>query len=172
MHRSDASHFYWLLVHRSDGEDTTTSTLSVTRDDPHKDKHTLQACFRLSRLTQNAATSTNTTTGTEMEEQPDATTKIGTSILYQDTLLRIWEFRLAPQAKCPFHRHDRPYCFLNLTESWTQELDTNGQPVKAPPRRQAHRQCTFVSKEHLSSHAVQNVGNDTFLQFIAEFLTI
>jgi hypothetical protein len=106
-----------------------------------------------------------------IELQEGETAKVGTELLCQDDHVKIWEFRLAPGERCDYHRHLHPYIFLNLTESLTQDLDKDGKPVSdREPNLQTQGQCTVVSAENLSAHAVRNVGNDVFLQFVVEFL--
>ena len=96
--------------------------------------------------------------------------EIGTKILFEDEYVKIWEFRIQPQESCCYHRHTLPYCFLNLIASTTQELDPDQQPVQSTlPTKQKDGQCTFVSYNKLSAHAVRNVGESIFLQFIIEF---
>ena len=101
-----------------------------------------------------------------LHESPD----VGTSILYEDECVKIWEFRLPPGERCVYHRYRKPYFFLNLTPSCNQELDYRGRAVSNQlPSRQKTGQCTYVPREKLSAHAVRNVGDEIFLQFIVEF---
>jgi hypothetical protein len=96
--------------------------------------------------------------------------EIGTKLLFEDEHVKIWEFRILSHESCCYHRHTLPYCFLNLIASTTQELDSNKQPVPSTiPTKQKDGQCTFVSYNRLSAHAVRNVGESIFLQFIIEF---
>lgn len=96
--------------------------------------------------------------------------QIGTTLLWQDENVRIWEFRLPPNVACAFHKHRHPYFFLNLTASLNQELDRNGEDVpNTLPAHQQAGQCTYVSRDKLGQHAVRNVGETLFLQFIVEF---
>jgi hypothetical protein len=97
------------------------------------------------------------------------TTMVGTKLLFCDERVNIWEFRLAPGARCEYHSHKRPYFFLNLTESWTQELGRQGNHV-GEPRFQCVLQTTHVKEQHhLGSHGVRNIGKEPFLQFVVEF---
>lgn len=96
---------------------------------------------------------------------------IGTKRLYRDNRVQIWEFRLQPGEACPYHDHTRAYFFLNLTASINQELNAAGDPVpNSLPSNQVAGQCTYISRECCGSHAVRNVGETLFLQFIVEFL--
>lgn len=154
--RSDASHCYWLI------HDSATGTLGVGRDG-------LPDCpgdqiFRLSLLMNAIRSKYNA-----KELQMGDSDKIGTELLCEDEHVKIWEFRLAPQERCEYHRHLHPYFFLNLTESWTQELNQEGDPVGKPPSHQTPGQCTVMNYEDLSAHSVKNIGKTTFLQFIVEF---
>ena len=123
--------------------------------------------------------------------QPGESKDIGTEVLYDDSpRIRVWKFQLELQERCNFYRHTRPYFFLNLTESLTQELDKSGRDVTvgvpAQPasamgpavparidtihrRRQTKGQCTMVVADSLSAHAVRNVGESVFQQFVVEF---
>ena len=126
-----------------------------------------------------------------VELQPGESEEIGSEVIYDDSPgIRVWKFHLDPQERCNFHRHTRPYFYLNLTESLTQELDSTGgvavvdTPAQAtstkgaavparietlPPRRQTKGQCTMITAENLSAHAVRNVGEAVFQQFVVEF---
>jgi hypothetical protein len=92
---------------------------------------------------------------------------VGTRLLYSDERVTIWEFHLAPGARCHYHQHHLPYLYTNLTESLTQELDVQGE-IAAAPRLQKINDTTFIRREDLGEHAVVNIGEDAFLQFIVE----
>jgi hypothetical protein len=101
-------------------------------------------------------------------EDENHNSNVGTKLLHQDSLLNVWEFRLAPQESCQFHVHKLRYFFTNLTESTTQALDEKGAE-SGVPNHQKRGQTIYVDEESLGSHAVQNVGSTVFLQFIVEF---
>jgi hypothetical protein len=97
-----------------------------------------------------------------------STTKgVGTRCLHRDEWVTIWEFYLAPGDRCHYHQHYVPYLYTNLTESLTQELDAQGE-IAAAPRRQKINDTTFIKREELGQHAVVNMGESPFLQFIVE----
>jgi beta-alanine degradation protein BauB len=96
-------------------------------------------------------------------------TNVGTTVLFQDDAVRIWEFRLRPHEQCDYHVHHLRYFFTNVSwESETQELSETGQIVGSP-RRQVRGQSIYVGPNSLGSHAVLNLGSTTFMQFIVEF---
>lgn len=116
------------------------------------------------------ATASSPTTKTT-DPSHSATAPIGTSCLYSDEWVQIWEFRLQPGQACPYHTHTNAYAFLNLTASVNQELDPQGVEVpNTLPSRQGAGRCTFVPRQECGSHAIRNVGDALFLQFIVEFL--
>ena len=92
---------------------------------------------------------------------------VGTQLLYTDESDNIWEFHLEPRSRCRYHRHHLPYFYTNLTEILTQEL-TQQDEIAAPSRLKKMNQTTFVHPENLGEHAVVNVGDGPFLQFIVE----
>lgn len=121
--------------------------------------------------TPEAAVATASSITMTADHSHEATASVGTTCLYRDKWVNIWEFRLQPGQACPYHTHKNAYAFLNLTASVNQELDPRGMEVpNTLPSRQAAGQCTFVPRQKCGSHAIRNVGNDMFLQFIVEFL--
>ena len=163
--RADALHCYWLVQCETD------HTLVVGKDAlPEKETTSPGiAGFRLSLL-EHGSNYTIVPLNNDGRDIRDC--NVGTKMLFQDDLVRIWEFRLAPNARCHYHYHMFPYFFLNLTASQTQELDTQGNLLRHKPiNHQTPGQCTFVTRDNLSSHAVLNVGSNVFLQFVVEFLS-
>ena len=105
------------------------------------------------------------------DDDDDRNNMIGTKILYEDSWIRIWEFRLQPQQKCEYHVHKLRYFFTNISSSSvTQELNQQSEPVVGQfPKTQKQGQTFYVDKDNLGSHGVLNVGTTLFLQFIVEF---
>lgn len=97
----------------------------------------------------------------------ESDTPVGTRELLSDERVTIHEFRLRPDERCPYHHHQLPYCFVNLSTSLTQALDEDGSDV-GEPNLQHEGQAVWVPSNALGSHAVRNVGKTEFLQFIIE----
>lgn len=159
--RRDASHVYW-LVRPLDDEN---SPLAVYQEFP-VDAGKQSQVFCLSFCGSDDLSETTRLPTIQPGESPD----IGTRLLWQDDRVKIWEFRLAVGERCPFHRHVRPYCFVNLTESRTHAWQGPGEAEEGVLNHQTAGQCTYVSRQDLSAHAVRNVGPGVFLQFIVEFM--
>lgn len=169
--RNDVSNFFWLL--QGSGPD---QELTVQHEDELSNSVIVEkskGVFRLSRLLPQKHKDTVDTTkdDNQLQTLQESVGDVGTKLLWEDSCIKIWEFRLAPDQCCDFHRHLHPYFFLNLSESLTQELDCHAEAVVgSPPNLQTRGQCTYVSHEHLSAHGVRNVGDNTFLQFVVEFV--
>lgn len=167
---------YWMMLESSAGE------LLVSKNE-FPDNSRGDQVFRLSFLSPASASASTSATGSGVNKSQTpppshalevdsggVSTKVGTKLLFYDDKVCIWEFRIQPQERCQYHRHLRPYVYFNLTESLTQELDKEGKAIPSPPRRQLEGQSTFVTVDQLGEHAVHNVGDGVFLQFIVEFL--
>lgn len=81
----------------------------------------------------------------------DDSAPIGTNLLLEDDIVKIWEFKLDPGHSCPFHVHRLPYLFLNLAVSRTQALLEDGNADGSQPRMQEKYQVTFVRREFLEN---------------------
>ena len=98
-----------------------------------------------------------------------ATTNVGTELLIENALVRVWKFEVEAGAACHVHQHMRDYFFLNLVASRTQALDQRGKP-KGSVSWQEAGQLTFV---HVGPpypvHGLVNAGPERFRQFVVEF---
>ena len=99
-------------------------------------------------------------------------TDVGTKLLIENALVRVWAFEVEAGRACHVHRHVRDYFFLNMVESNTLALDQRGEPDQnATASRQEEGQLTFVRVRGPSYpvHGLVNVGLQTFRQFVVEF---
>lgn len=165
----DAGLCYWLVF-------PADKTMPLVAQRGTLAEHGLwEKIFRLSRAPRRTAakaddTARSVSCAPAIHFEPHESPSVGTKLLWQDEVVKIWEFRLNPDERCPFHRHVHPYFFLNLTASTNQELNRHGDPVpNSLPSQQIAGQCTHMTRERLSAHAVRNVGDTLFLQFIVEF---
>mmetsp|Transcript_639 Transcript_639/g.1620 ORF Transcript_639/g.1620 Transcript_639/m.1620 type:complete len:206 (+) Transcript_639:33-650(+) len=101
---------------------------------------------------------------------PAVSTDVGTKLLFQNGLVRVWAFEVAPGFSCHIHQHVLDYFFLNMEVSDTLGLDREGQ-LKGNVARQTSGQLTFVSVSGppYPIHGLVNVGSNTFQQFVVEF---
>ena len=148
---------YWLSSSGAAGKLDATPISDMRR-------HSLFGARQLLRLVLPTSPGGVSTAG----HQSKSEVAVGTRLLIDDLRVRIWEFRLEAGERCPFHTHQLPYCFTNLSSNLTQALDASGASV-GEPAWQTRGRTIYVPPDSLGSHGVRNVGDSTFLQFIVEF---
>jgi hypothetical protein len=102
-----------------------------------------------------------------MNEQ-DATTAVGTSVLFENEKLRVWEMVLAPGETCATHRHVHDHLLL-YAEPATIQAQLDGRPVIQ------HVEDGLVSyravgPSGLPPHSITNVAATPSRHFIVELL--
>jgi hypothetical protein len=108
-------------------------------------------------------------------EAPDCEgSGVGTRLLFHNSSVNFWEFRLAPGEFSVYHNHKLPYCFINLPSgsgaTLTQEISEDGKTVGVP-NYLVDWETVYIPEQLLSSHAVKNIGESCFRQVIIEFIT-
>ena len=98
-----------------------------------------------------------------------ATEPVGTSLLFENDQVRVWEMVLPPGASCPSHRHDHDYLMLYTTPSVIAAALDDGRPVlqHLDPGMVAYR---AVGAAGLAPHAITNAGQGTSHHFVVELL--
>jgi hypothetical protein len=102
-----------------------------------------------------------------MNEQ-DATTAVGTTVLFENQRLRVWEMVLAPGETCATHRHVHDHLLL-YAEPATIQAQLDGRPVIQ------HIEDGLVSyravgPSGLPPHSITNVAATPCRHFIVELL--
>ena len=103
----------------------------------------------------------------------ESVSRVGTKLLMDDDMVRIWSFSLGPGEQSDFHEHKVPYMFVNLPtgkgSSLTQEINGGGDLVSTP-RQQGDWEVVSMGRGPFCAHALRNIGEGKFLQFVVEFL--
>ena len=99
---------------------------------------------------------------------PEASTAVGTNILFENDRIRVWEMVLAAGESCPTHRHMNDHLLL-YAEPATIRAQVEGQPVIQ------HVEDGLVSyravgNDGLPAHSITNVGDASSRHFIIELL--
>ena len=99
---------------------------------------------------------------------PEASTAVGTTILFENDRIRVWEMVLAAGESCPTHRHMNDHLLL-YAEPATIRAQVEGQPVIQ------HVEDGLVSYRAVGTgglppHAITNVGDAPSRHFIMELL--
>jgi hypothetical protein len=165
---------YWLCHDAVDDKLTASPapTIDAAIDEKKDHLYVLQLSLRPERIhAKGQQTANEPMSSTDpFSRLSTVNSNVGTRLLWDDKWIHIWEFRIDPGERCPFHTHTLEYCFTNLSKSVTQALSESGEPMDGEfPKEQVAGQTIYLDRRSLGSHAVWNVGSTTFLQFIVEF---
>jgi hypothetical protein len=100
--------------------------------------------------------------------QPEASTAVGTEVLFENDSIRVWEMVLAPGETCRPHRHVQDHLLL-YAEPATIRAEVGGHPVI----QHVEDGCVSyraVGREGLPAHSITNVGPGPSRHFIIELL--
>jgi len=100
------------------------------------------------------------------DELRDAPTNlaVGTSLWFENGRVRIWEVRLDPGARCPFHAHITPY-FWTCVSSGVGRQHSGDGVVRVQRYDEGDTRFSELSPEAPMLHDLENVG-DSILRFI------
>jgi hypothetical protein len=118
----------------------------------------------------------NPTNSSSTQRPPDrrqmneiaATNAVGTSILFENERIRMWEMVLAPGETCATHRHLHDHMLL-YAEPATIQAKVEGRPV-IQPVEDGLVSYTAVGPSGLPPHAITNIAKTPSRHFIVELL--
>lgn len=89
---------------------------------------------------------------------------VGTALLFENDRVRVWEVRLDPGVRCPFHAHTRPYFWTCVEAGVAKQRSPDGT---WRVRRYASGETLFGehSEREPMLHDLENVG-DSVLRFV------
>jgi len=89
---------------------------------------------------------------------------VGTTLLYENDQVKVWEVRLAPGERCPFHAHTRDYFWTVVDASVGKQRIGDGSYMIRDYEVGQTQFSTHSADEPLI-HDLENAG-DTELRFI------
>jgi beta-alanine degradation protein BauB len=98
---------------------------------------------------------------TELSAPEDA---VGTRLLLENDRLRIWEIRLEPGERAPFHRHVTPYFWSCVNAGTGRQRHVDGS-VRVRRYREGETEFWQHSPHDDRVHDLENVG-DSVLRFV------
>jgi beta-alanine degradation protein BauB len=104
------------------------------------------------------------------ETTDDATTNVGTAILFENDHVRVWEMVLQPGEQCDLHRHLYDHVLIYAEPGHMRgRLEGSDQDVvvEAEPGWVMYR---AVGREGLSPHQIRNIGSEVTTHYIIELL--
>jgi beta-alanine degradation protein BauB len=104
-----------------------------------------------------------------MEEKAMSAEPVGTTLLFENDQVRVWEMVLPPGAECQPHRHQHDYLMLYSTPSTIEATLDDGRPVlqHLDAGMVAYR---AVGQAGLEPHAISNAGPAASHHFVVELL--
>jgi beta-alanine degradation protein BauB len=102
----------------------------------------------------------------ELEAPDDA---VGTRLLLENDRLRVWEIRLEPGERAPFHRHVMPYFWSCVDGGIGRQRLTDGT-MRVRRYRAGDTEFWAQSAEDPLVHDLENVG-ESVLRFVTVELT-
>lgn len=94
----------------------------------------------------------------ELEGEPNTT--VGTKLLLQNDRVRVWEIRLSPGERAPFHRHLTTYFFVCVEAGRTRSRFPNGFYAESDSEV---GETVFLEFDPFEPHVhdLENVGDTT-----------
>jgi quercetin dioxygenase-like cupin family protein len=105
------------------------------------------------------------------DELEDASSNftVGTALLYENDLLRIWDITLAPGERLPFHRHRTSYFYRSHAAGMLRVRLPNGTETVYPTGvDEVH--FHEIGPEDVVVHDLENVGETTISFTTVELL--
>jgi hypothetical protein len=90
--------------------------------------------------------------------------EVGTRLLLQNERLRVWEVRLEPGERAPFHRHVTPYFWSCVNPGTGRQRHGDGT-VRVRRYREGETEFWQHSPQDARVHDLENVG-DSLLRFV------
>jgi hypothetical protein len=94
---------------------------------------------------------------------------VGTRLLLEDAHARVWEIRLAPGDRLPFHRHVLDYMWTCITGGDAVSRDGDGRTADVHYEPGETRSLTFASGESMI-HDLENAGDAELVFTTVEYL--
>jgi len=94
---------------------------------------------------------------------------VGTTLLFENDRLRVWDMTLEPGQSCELHQHVYDYVFVNVTRAQV-ELHELGQESLTRALDEGFVQYTVVGPQGQRPHQLRNAGVSTLRQILIEFI--
>ncbi len=94
------------------------------------------------------------------------TDAVGTRLLFENDLVRVWDLQLAPGEETPLHRHSTDFLYVVIGDGELQTRYADG--TADPPRRMSDGDVRFREVATESIHAAKNVGSGPWRNIVVE----
>ena len=97
-------------------------------------------------------------------------TVVGTTLTFENEWVRVWEVRVEPGERCPFHAHTTPYFWTCVAQGVGRQRSPDGV-LRTRHYADGDTRFSINSADDPLIHDLENVG-DTVLRFVTvELLT-
>lgn len=97
----------------------------------------------------------------ELEQAPD-NVSVGTKLLFENEEIRVWELRLEPGERVPFHCHRTPYFWVCIDGGRAIQRYPDGHLIQV---EFGPHDTDFLDEDRLETeriHDLENTGETTF----------
>ncbi len=101
---------------------------------------------------------------------PTPVTDVGTELLFENDVVRVWSMRLAPGEDSPYHVHTRDYLFVYTTASRIGFMERPGEVLETHDYDEGY--VNFVSVGEGVSHQIRNLAETPHQQILVEFKSV
>ena len=99
-----------------------------------------------------------------MTGEPIALADIGTSVIFENEHVRVWEVRLEPGEVQEWHQHEHPYLIIGIEEANNLMEFLDG----SQPRKMLETPGRVVYREAGRVHKLTNIGTTRYVNRLVE----
>lgn len=101
-----------------------------------------------------------------MSDPETARTEVGTSLLFENDRVRVWDLRLAPGESTGLHRHENDYFYVVIGDGTLQRGDADGS--RGESRTMSDSEVHFREIDGEDVHEAINVGESDWRNIVVE----
>lgn len=94
---------------------------------------------------------------------------VGSILVSETPMVRVWHLRLLPGYRCPFHRHVNPYFWSSHNYGRARNYFSSGQ-IKEVSHFAGETRHFYYGKDEYMLHSVENIGDSELLFTTVEFI--
>jgi quercetin dioxygenase-like cupin family protein len=99
----------------------------------------------------------------------EPSTSVGTELLFENDVVRVWSLELAPGEASPFHRHELDYVYVYVTPSTLAYMGEPGRVERVREYGDGYVRYTSVGSG--IQHHIRNVAETVHRQVLVELKT-
>lgn len=92
--------------------------------------------------------------------------EVGSTLLFENEHVRVWDLRLAPGESTGLHAHEATYFYVVIGDGLLQRVDADG--TQHPPKAMKDGEVHFRDVTEKQVHAAVNAGNTPWRNIVVE----